>query len=221
MLGLWKSTSYSALTVGSWTFQAARKLEPVHWHFILVSNTKAAGILVFYLSPLLKGTHQCFWLSKHLNQQLPAAQPGAMAAAGTKAQAGGKEAGDCEFSGSTEAKVRGGGWFTRTPGDTHKSVSQQQNPQKALLPHKARHGPSNQGIKAGQREILLLWAAAGAKAFAVSLSDDRHAADDDGVWLEADQLGRPEGNLASLLAAQKQENLAWGGMGWCKVTGLG
>lgn len=102
-------------------------------HFILVSNSKAAGILVFYLSPLLKGTNHCFWLSTHLNQQLPAAQPGAMAAARAKAPAGGRRQGTAEFSGSTEDEVRGGGWFTRTPGDTHTSVSQQQNPQKALL----------------------------------------------------------------------------------------
>lgn len=34
---------------------------------------------------------------------------------------------------------------------------------------KARHGLSKPGIKAGQREILPVWAAAGARAFAVSL----------------------------------------------------
>lgn len=119
---------------------AERKLEPMSWHFIPVSNSNAAGIPVFYLSPLLKGKTHCFWLSKHLKQQLPAARPGAMAAARAEASAAGKEARDCEFSGSTEAGVRGGGWFTRTPGDTHVCL-QQQNPQKALLPRQGQTRP--------------------------------------------------------------------------------
>lgn len=207
--------SYSALTVGPELSRLAeRKLEPMSWHFIPASNSKAAGIPVFYLSPLLKGKTHCFWLSKHLNQQFPAAQPGAMAAARAKASAGGKEQGT-EFSGSAEAGVRGGGWFTRTPGDTHVYLPAAKPIESSPCHVKARHSPSNEGIKAGQRQTLPVWGlqqVPGHLLCHCALPDDLHTADDDGVWLEADQLGRTEGTLASLLAAQKQHSLAWGGV---------
>lgn len=54
-------------------------------------------------------------------------------------------------------------------GHTCLSPSSKINDAQKLSHHvKARRSPSNQAIKAGQKEILPVWAAAGARAFAVS-----------------------------------------------------
>lgn len=59
-------------------------------------------------------------------------------------------------------------------GHTRLSPSSKINYAPKLSQHiKARHGPS---IKAGQREILPVWAAAGARAFTVSLRAVRRQA---------------------------------------------
>lgn len=162
---------------------AERKLEPMSWHFILVSNSKAADILVFYLSPLLKGTNHRFWLSKHLNQQHPAAQPGAMAAARPKAAAGGKEAGDCELSGSTKAELRGGGWFTQTPGDAHICLPAAKPTESSPATSKPDTASVIKALRLAREKYYWcgLQQVLGHLLCQCALSDNRHTADDDGV----------------------------------------
>lgn len=110
-----REPSLSALTAGPELSRLAeRKLEPMSWHFILVSSSKAAGILVLYLSPLLNSKNPLLLAQQTFTSATPRG-----AARGRGSSQRGKEERHLEISGSTEAELTGAGWFTSTPGHTH------------------------------------------------------------------------------------------------------
>lgn len=131
-----REPSLSALTAGPELSRLAeRKLEPMSWHFILVSSSKAAGILVLYLSPLLNSKNPLLLAQQTFTSATPRG-----AARGRGSSQWGRRKGTWRFQAAQRLSLQGQAG-SHQPLDTHTSVSLQQNPGKALLPRQGQTRP--------------------------------------------------------------------------------